>query len=320
MDQLKKYHPIISSALDDILKNRHTNSRFETEALKHLVDFAKRGKLIRGSVICSVAEQLGQNNGDAVKAAVAMELVHSALLMHDDIMDKDRTRRGKPSTYIFYGEKHGRHYGISMAMTLGDIAFFIAIDLLSEINHRAVSIFSKEIVKVGFGQMEDLTAPHEKTITEEQILEFYRLKTARYTFCLPMILGALIAGNSYQELESIGDTLGILFQIRDDYLGVFGDEQETGKPVGSDIALGKKTLIYFRLLDKMTLDEKALLDSLPGDKRIVYADQLLERYNIQKEVLDYIEELRTDALDKMKGNLLEPFLTQLLKYILERKK
>ncbi len=247
------------------------------DVLQTLLDFTLNGKMIRGRLV-----KLGfrlfekQDSCNTVIAGSALELLQSALLIHDDIMDNDTMRRGHSSIYSRYakiiaGVSAGKavdfeETGKSLAVCAGDIAFFAGMDLLSSLSVSAdilkqlSSLFSREMIYVGLGQMQDVASGIIPGImSREQILNLYRVKTGRYTFSLPLMTGAILAGadeKAVKQLSEIGEILGIIFQIRDDELGLLSSSDVIGKPVGSDIRQGKITLFVSLFLEAASDEDK----------------------------------------------------------------
>ena len=150
----------------------------------------------------------------------------------------------------------------------------------------------------------------ETADAEKAVLDLYRYKTGRYTFSLPLMMGATLAGSdaaTLAKLERLGEDLGILFQLKDDEIGIFGDEAETGKPIGSDIREGKKTLFYVYLLDGVEGAEKARLASLYGGpdigpEAIHGLVREIESRGVRARVIDKAEQL-ADSARRIIGDL-----------------
>lgn len=242
-----------------------TFDRWGSDVRDRLAAYAANGKLIRGALVgtgylvCSEDPHLPDA---VVEAGVAMELLQSFLLIHDDIMDQDELRRGATAIHAQYAAEaptsteRRAHYGASMGICVGDVAAVLAferiatLDLPGDLRARLVSLVSREIALVGLAQMQDVHNGYLPTAGEESVRMVYTYKTGRYTFSLPLMLGAIIAEASHEQLDTlsrVGERLGFVFQVRDDWIGLFGDSQTTGKPVGSDIREDKKTL-YRELL------------------------------------------------------------------------
>jgi geranylgeranyl diphosphate synthase, type I len=266
--------------------------------LERVVEYCLRGKMIRGGLVhlgYAAAAGAGPDRslGAAVEsvadsAALSIELFQAGLLVHDDIMDRDETRRGGPSIHARYadearalGAADGLHVGEALGICAGDLCYFEAYAELSRAlsGHpfaRAVlGLFSQVLSEVATAQMADVRwGSAAAEVGEEEILAMYRCKTARYTFSLPLAAGALIAGDeaSADALSAIGESLGIAFQLRDDELNLFGDPALTGKRPGGDLREGKKTLLRAGLLSAAPPSELPRLRSILGDAQASDAD------------------------------------------------
>jgi geranylgeranyl diphosphate synthase type I len=138
---------------------------------------------------------------------------------------------------------------------------------------------------------------------EEEVLRLYVYKSGRYTFSLPLALGGVLGqadARTLGRLERLGECLGILFQIRDDELGLFGDPRELGKPVGSDVREGKKTLFYSYLRHRASAEELVRLDSIFGNPQAGEAEleqvrQILERLGVRRSVQERSEAFLSEA-------------------------
>lgn len=234
-----------------------------------LVEFASNGKLIRGSLVAASASAFGHEPDPATyTVAAALELIQSFLLIHDDIMDEDEVRRGMPAVYEQYrrlgheqGYRRADRFGESMGICGGDVAALLAIsavttiDVPPETRLRITRLVTDEIAKVGVAQMADVANGHSpRGASEEEIIAVYRYKTGRYTFSLPLMLGAILAGAHESVVDALsrwGEIQGIVFQIRDDHLGVMEETDDIGKPAGSDITANKQTLHRLYLLERL---------------------------------------------------------------------
>ena len=283
-----------------------------------LVEFTSRGKLIRGSLVVAAAEAFGRAADRPVSTvAAALELVQSFLLIHDDIMDEDPVRRGVPAVFEQY-RRHGcdagfrdpARLGESMGICAGDVAVLLAVtalagvDLDAAVRLRLIALLGEEIAKVGVAQMADVANGHSShAATEEEILSVYRFKTGRYTFSLPLMLGALIADAPAPVVDALsawGELQGIVFQIRDDHLGVMGETAEIGKRAGSDITANKQTLHRLHLLERLPGTQWADVEDLFGHDHLSVAQMQRVRDALEGtgtlELLDgRVDELREQA-------------------------
>jgi geranylgeranyl diphosphate synthase type I len=222
-----------------------------------LLAFARAGKLIRGGLVFLGQELGGGRPGrETLAAGAAIELIQSGFLIHDDIMDRDFLRRGMPSLHWQYrqaglsrGLADAQHYGESMGICVGDAAFFLAFRLLAGegLPPALGAYFAREVYAVCLAQMRDVDYGAFPAIPAQADIEaLYAWKTGRYSFSLPLVAGAMLAGAGGDltvRLEGLGEAMGKAFQMRDDELGLFGSEEGLGKPVGSDLREGKKTLL-----------------------------------------------------------------------------
>ncbi len=343
-EQIKKHFVLF---LDE--KNIHFDriNRWGKDVTGRLKQFSKNGKMIRGSVVLFTQEMFGKKADiESLKVAVAIELFHAGLLIHDDIIDSDELRRGEMSVHYQYAKEaipekisDPEHFGLSMGICVGDVSFFIGFELLSSlginavIKDRIMRLFFSEFIAVGLGQMQDIYFGHSPAEpAEEDIFKLYLYKTARYTFTLPFMLGGMLAGISDEELsklEKFGEYLGLIFQLKDDELGLFGNKNEFGKPIGSDIEENKKTLYHLYLFMRASGSEKVRLGSIFGslsltDEYVNYVYELIKKYGIKETVDKKINEykIRCEAIvDSMQvGDLYRSKLHEILDFNLNRTK
>ncbi len=233
------------------------------EVIDRLSPFVISGKTTRGSLTVYIYSLFQSTfSPEIYKAAAALELYHSAFLIHDDIMDKDSTRRGSKSMWEQYRATSGNtHIGISQAINAGDLCFMMAQELLADMG--LLSMVSIEMQAVVAAQMQDVMSGKGKALSKAEVLSLYRYKTARYTFSLSMSVGATVAGASKEQvagLVRLGESMGLLFQIRDDELSINGDSTVTGKPTGSDAKNAKQTLATFLNSEEMNDLKGSLLE------------------------------------------------------------
>jgi len=291
------------------------------DVARRLRAFSVRGKMIRGGLVAMGASIFGHEpDADIVRAGAVAELIQSFLLIHDDIMDRDTSRRGEDAVFYQYArlaEKEGiedsYHLGEALGTCVGDVSMLFAFDLLEglacdgERAARVRRLFAREITWVGLAQMSDLYyGQTTRSVSEREVIDLYRFKTGRYTFSLPLSVGAVLAGQDGEivtALGELGEKLGVIFQIKDDELGLFGDEEKIGKPLGSDIAENKKTLFRRYLFDRAEDDERAWLDGVFGARRVTSKQvervrELIEargvRADIDRLVETRAEEARAD--------------------------
>ena len=221
----------------------------------------------RGALAILGCEAAGAKAELARNASLGLELLHAYLLIHDDFMDGDELRRGGPTLHVSLG-KRSAHLGDSLAVLAGSLCEAWAVELLlsspveAERTLRAAKLLSTALQSVILGQSLDLCAPFEPPLDDGGVARLQALKTGSYTFELPLRIGAVLGGASagvLEVLERFARPLGIAFQIADDLLGTLGSSEVTGKPSGSDLREGKRTLLVARALRMATPQDAALL-------------------------------------------------------------
>lgn len=229
------------------------------------------GKAIRPALVLTAAATLGGEpaRAAAVRAAVAVELVHNFTLLHDDVMDRDTTRRHRPTAWTVFGDAD--------AILAGDALQALALRLLAEDPHPAAGAAAARlaacVVELCEGQHEDTAmqdlGPGEVTL--DQVLVMAEAKTGALLGCA-CALGALYAGSSTEDVEAMdafGREAGLAFQLIDDVIGIWGDPSRTGKPAGADLAARKKSLPVVAALTSGTAAaaELAELYGAPYDEK-----------------------------------------------------
>ena len=223
------------------------------------------GKFLRPSLVLSTAEELGGGLDQALPAALALELIHDFSLIHDDIQDDDKTRRGRPTVWS--------RYGVAQAINAGDLMQALAITQVLLVGQDAVKTLTEETIEMIEGQGLDLDV-EEKAVGVEPYLEMIDKKTGALIRCA-FRLGAVVAAAPTKvegALAKVGQELGRAFQIRDDLLGVWGDGAVTGKPHGSDIRCKKKTLPAAITLSAVSGTDRTDLERLYNKKTLTDED------------------------------------------------
>jgi geranylgeranyl diphosphate synthase type I len=229
----------------------------------------------------------GAADEEVLPLALSTELLHTYLLIHDDIMDHAEFRRGLPAAHVRFSDAHrtqGFHgdaddFGRSAAILLGDLAQSWAVELACRVSIRRglgggvdggelARCFSAMCQEVIGGQYLELQVAQRRAATEEELLRVLRLKSGRYTAERPIQLGALLAGAPPEvlaELSRYGAAVGEAFQLQDDLLGMFGDPETVGKPVDADLKEGKFTFLIHHALAKATPEQRLTLDAALGN-------------------------------------------------------
>lgn len=221
------------------------------------------GKRVRPRLLLSAYTQLcGRDDEPAVRLAIAVELLHTALLVHDDIIDGDLERRGVPNLVGAFGtaartagvaSPTAERWGETAGILAGDLLLMGALRMavLPELDRRRAeriaALVDESVFRAAAGELADVAyAAGLSTPSLGEIREMMADKTAHYSLELPLRAAAVLAGVSAEveeRLGAIGRSLGVLFQMTDDLLGVFGDPEVTGKSASNDLREGKQTLL-----------------------------------------------------------------------------
>lgn len=280
----------------------------------------------------------GPSDAEVLPLSLAIELLHTYLLIHDDIMDHAEVRRGQPAAHVRFRQAHqarGFHgdaqdFGRSVAILLGDLSHTWAVELFTGVTleagkrsrelTRCFSAMSEEVI--GGQYLELLVAQRrgaqssaenaETADREQELLRVLRLKSGCYTAERPIQLGALLAGaeeTAFDGLSHYGSAVGEAFQLQDDLLGMFGDAGTVGKPVGEDLREGKFTFLIHHALSTATPEQRRTLEAALGNPgltagEVAAAQRILEETGARRRVTEMVaERLRAAraALDGLDG-------------------
>lgn len=289
------------------------------------------GKKIRPRLLLNAYAALGgTDRRAAIDAACAMELLHVALVIHDDVVDKDLMRRGEMNiSGRFASEAMLRGASMSDAHAWGDASSLLAGDLMLTLSQSllarldidekrrttALDIFDETVLVSAAGEHSDVwLSMHLEQAGPHDVLAMVEHKTAAYSFQAPLTLAAVLASGSagvIDALSTIARHIGVIYQLRDDFLGVFGDERETGKSTLSDLREGKETLlISFARSDAAW----AAVESLFGNAALsVAGGQQLRRVIEQSGALALVESLIADRCEQVHQLIREAALPTALK-------
>ena len=239
------------------------------------------GKRLRPLLCCVAAATFSPEWQRALPAAVALEIFHNFTLLHDDLMDRSPLRRGQETVF--------RRWGDNTAILSGDAMSIEAYASLAEIEEKAllgviVPLFSQMALEVCIGQQLDMEFETRSEVCPEEYMEMIRLKTS-VLLGASLQIGALIGGAQPDDalrLYEAGVQLGLAFQIQDDLLDVYGDEQTFGKPIGGDIIHAKKTLLLLYTLEQLqgdALSELRSILALSPEDRVGKVDRVRQLYD-----------------------------------------
>ena len=243
-----------------------------------------KGKRIRPILTLLTCDIFNDNYSEALDAALAVEVFHNFSLVHDDIMDEAHLRRGNQTVH--------KKWDLSTAILSGDVMLILAYQLFE--NYKGdtfvslAKLFSKTAIEVCEGQQMDIDFSKKEDVSADDYLKMIEYKTA-VLIGASMKMGAIVAGASIKDQNDIyefGKNLGLAFQIQDDLLDTFGEEEKFGKKIGGDILENKKTLLFIRAKQLLGPDENNKLIKLYSSKlandenKIKEVRGLFEKYNI----------------------------------------
>ncbi|MFJ9854879.1 polyprenyl synthetase family protein [Streptomyces sp. NPDC101150] len=285
---LEEIRTASDAVLEDLL-NREAGTLRELGLVKHLdairpLLLSAQGKRMR-AMFCFWGWRGAGANGSRRNveiAATALELQHSAFLIHDDMIDRSKLRRGQPTVYRRMADHHagqGWHgsstgFGDATALTLGDLCFAWASELIEGCTHgerltHVLAVYHRMYADAAYGQLLDAQVQADRAFLPQRCLAAARFKAARYMVAPPLQIGAALAGADPAVREAYGKfgaALGEAYQLRDDVLGVFGNPAETGKPNLDDLREGKPTFLFATALQRADRGQRERLLNLYGDR------------------------------------------------------
>ena len=225
-----------------------------------------KGKRIRPILTLLTCDLFNDNFKDAFDAALAVEVFHNFSLVHDDIMDEAPLRRGNETVH--------KKWDLSTAILSGDVMLILAYQLFENYSGETfvslAKLFSKTAIEVCEGQQMDIDFSNTNDVSAEKYLKMIEYKTA-VLLGASMKMGAIVSQVSLQEQNSIyefGRNLGMAFQIQDDFLDTFGEEEKFGKMIGGDILENKKTLLFIRAKELLSEKDSSRLIELYSTKSL----------------------------------------------------
>ena len=273
----------INEALEKYLRIREPKKLYKASAHIPLAG----GKRLRPVMAMITCDMVGGNSKKAIPFAAALETIHNFTLVHDDVMDDDDLRHGVDACHTIYG--------LSTAILAGDTLFAYAFEMITDcdiedaVKADLVKNVAYVVRKIAEGQQMDINFEEEETVDAKEYLEMIRLKTS-ILFGAAAYGGAKIGGTTEEEareLEMMATNVGLGFQIWDDYLDATAPEEVLGKPSGSDIRQGKRTLLVIEGLNRANdKDRKRLieiLDSKNTDEEVKEAVEIMERCGALEE-------------------------------------
>ena len=294
---------------------------WEKQFATHYREMMRGGKHLRGALVVLGWRISGRPADHTIAmASGALELLHNAFLVHDDVVDKSEMRRNSPTIHKIYKDialnrgahpKKAREVGFGMALNLGDVGQAFAQDLLIDAGFpieramEGISLFNTNVKNTVLGQVLDLEDIPLRNLTEDYVITIHEYKTSYYTIVFPLVLGLTLGGGASTQLKEAliryGVSVGIAFQLQDDLLGLFGDEGTVGKPVDSDLKEGKKTLLFVKAYEFADGPSKRRLVAAHGNSEATPEDLQFVRQLVKESgALDYSNRLAQKLVEDAK--------------------
>lgn len=288
----------ILSKIDSELEKYMEKDTKLYSASKHLL--LAGGKRVRPYLSVLTYKLKKDDISEVLAPAISVELIHNYTLIHDDIMDNDDERRGKPTVHTIYGEP--------IAILAGDLLYAKAFEALSTIedskkSHEVLKVLSKACVEVCEGQTDDMEF-EGRFPTLEEYFDMISKKTGALIVA-PVEIGAIMAGCSAEERDALynyAKRIGMTFQIQDDVLDLIGDQKTIGKPVGSDIVEGKKTMMVIHAIENLPENKKERLLQILGNASAT-KEEVSEAIVILADSIEYAKEVMKTATLEAKDYL-----------------
>ncbi len=228
------------------------------------------GKRLRPMLVCLSARACGYRGWDHVPLAAIIEFIHTATLLHDDVVDESDMRRGQQSAHSVWGN--------ASSVLVGDFLYSRSFQMMVEVGSmRVMEVLSNATNLIAEGEVEQLLNMHDPEVSEERYFKVIEKKTAKL-FEAACQLGAVLAKSRDMEsdMASYGRALGTAFQVADDVLDYSGDGDKLGKNVGDDLSEGKPTLPLILCRKHMERDEQRMLDEAIRDGKVEHLGRIME--------------------------------------------
>lgn len=253
------------------------------------------GKRLRPTLLLATVKAFGGKSGAAKNACIGIEMFHNFTLLHDDVMDNSEVRRGKPTVH--------RRWNDNTAILSGDTMLTIATQYIARCEEkylkRVLDTFNATAIEVYEGQQLDMDFETRDDVSIPEYLEMIKLKTSVLLGCC-LKTGGIFGGADDETIERLYDygvNLGLGFQLRDDYLDTFGDEEVFGKKIGGDIVNNKKTWLMISAVneDRTGVLKDALQNKFPDKEKIEKVTKIYMDLKLDTRILDLIKEYSEKA-------------------------
>lgn len=299
MDNIKFYADLIDKELSELTFSNSPKSLYDP------IDYILKigGKRIRPYLVLLAAESFGGDYKKALGAALSVECFHNFTLMHDDIMDSANLRRGNETVHL--------KWDTNQSILSGDALLIYSYNLLQvyepTIYKKLNNVLNNVALQVCEGQQLDLDFEHKSDVSFEDYINMIKLKTAVLVGAA-LKMGAIISEANDKDLINIykfGVNLGIAFQLQDDYLDTFGNEELVGKSIGGDIIENKKTaLFHLSLLNankQQANDLIALFNNSSSENKVIITTKIFKETKADIKTLELVEDYTNLALQSING-------------------
>ena len=238
------------------------------------------------------------NEKKVTESAAIIELIHAATLLHDDVVDQSDVRHNMNTANKLWGN--------DSAVLVGDFLYSRAFELIVEINReRVYKILAETTNKISQGEVMQLMYKEKIIEDKEKYIEIVYLKTGKLFEASALVAMDIAGSSNFDWAREFGKNFGIAYQLRNDYLDYFGDDQETGKNIAEDLSEGKSTLPLIHSYLNSSAEDKSIIENIFNNKIFSDTDKLLEIFiknGSDKYTLDAIEKYTQNAINALENN------------------
>ena len=261
----------------------------------HMIDSG--GKRIR-PIIVFLISKIMSNEKKIIESAAIIELIHAATLLHDDVVDQSDVRHNINTANKLWGN--------DSAVLVGDFLYSRAFELIVEINReRVYKILAETTNKISQGEVMQLMYKEKIIEDKEKYIEIVYLKTGKLFEASALVAMDIAGSSNYDWAKQFGKNFGIAYQLRNDYLDYFGDDNETGKNIAEDLSEGKSTLPLIHSYINSNTNDKSIIENIFTNKILSDTDKLREIFiknGSDKYTLEAIDTYTQNAIDAIKSN------------------
>ena len=261
----------------------------------HMIDSG--GKRIR-PIIVFLISKIMSNEKKVTESAAIIELIHAATLLHDDVVDQSDVRHNINTANKLWGN--------DSAVLVGDFLYSRAFELIVEINReRVYKILAETTNKISQGEVMQLMYKEKIIEDKKKYIEIVYLKTGKLFEASALVAMDIAGSSNYDWAKQFGKNFGIAYQLRNDYLDYFGDDNETGKNIAEDLSEGKSTLPLIHSYINSNTNDKSIIENIFNNKILSDTDKLREIFiknGSDKYTLEAIDTYTQNAIDVLESN------------------